>query len=141
MGGYRVAIRMGGVKSIAVRGRCASPAIKMPQHPQRYMQQPKGPLTEGPSVQESQHDHGRVLSLLKQPSRSSTSREELIWGSPNTSHIKASHPHFPHFPRFRFRIFRIFRVFVLRNLLRPLFSWGGRDVRIFRVFAVSGLNR
>ena len=46
-----------------------------------------------------------------------------------------------HFPRFRVRIFRIFRVFVLRNLLRPLFSWGGRDVRIFRIFPVSGWNR
>ena len=68
----------------------------------------------------------------------------LFWGSPKASHIKASHPHFPHFPRFRFRIFRIFRVFrvfVLRNLLRPLFSWGGRDVRIFRIFPVLGLNR
>ena len=67
-----------------------------------------------------------------------------FWGSPKASHIKASHPHFPHFPRFRvriFRIFRVFRVFVLRSLLRPLFSWGGRDVRIFRIFAVSGLNR
>ena len=66
------------------------------------------------------------------------------WGSLKASHIKASHPHFPHFPRFRvriFRIFRVFRVFVLRSLLRPLFSWGGRDVRIFRIFAVSGLNR
>ena len=46
-------------------------------------------------------------------------------------------------------VIRIFRVFVsafsvfsaLRSLLRPLFSWGGRDVRIFRIFAVSGLNR
>ena len=65
----------------------------------------------------------------------------LNWGSPKASHIEASHPHFPHFPRFRVRIFRIFRVFVLRSLLRPLFSWGGRDVRIFRIFAVSGLNR
>ena len=65
----------------------------------------------------------------------------LRWGSPKASRIKASHPHFPHFPRFRVRIFRIFRVFVLRSLLRPLFSWGGRDVRIFRIFAVSGLNR
>ena len=71
----------------------------------------------------------------------------LSWGSPKASHIKASHPHFPHFPRFRvrifriFRVFRVFRVFVLRNLFRPLFSWGGRDVRIFRIFPVSGLNR
>ena len=68
----------------------------------------------------------------------------FLWGSPKASHIKASHPHFPHFPRFHiriFRIFRVFRVFVLRSLLRPLFSWGGRDVRIFRIFAVSGLNR
>ena len=40
-----------------------------------------------------------------------------------------------------FRIFRVFCVFVLRSLLRPLFSWRGRDVRIFRIFAASCLNR
>ena len=61
-----------------------------------------------------------------------------FWGAPKASHIKASHPHFPHFPRYRVRIFR---VFVLRSLLKPLFSWGGRDVRIFRIFPLSGLNR
>ena len=70
--------------------------------------------------------------------------ERPQWGSPKASHIKASHPHFPRFPRFRvriFRIFRVFRVFVLRNLLRPLFSWAARDVRIFRIFPVSDSNR
>ena len=57
---------------------------------------------------------------------------ENVWGSP-----KASHPHFPHCPRFRgriFRIFRVFRVFALRNLLRPLFSWGERDFPHFPHF-------
>ena len=66
------------------------------------------------------------------------------WGSPKASHIKASQPHFPHFPRFRvriFRIFRVFRLFALRNLLRPLFFWGERPFRIFRIFPVSGSNR
>ena len=57
------------------------------------------------------------------------------------SHIKASQPHFQHFLRFGVCIFRVFRIFVLLNLLRPFFSWGGRDVRIFRIFPVSGLNR
>ena len=35
--------------------------------------------------------------------------------------------HYPHFSRFL--------------VLRPLFSWGGREVRIFRIFPVSGFNR
>ena len=50
-----------------------------------------------------------------------------FWGSPKASHIKASQPHFPRFPRCR--------------SAEPLFSWGGRDVLIFRIFPVSGLNR
>ena len=72
-----------------------------------------------------------------------SSRVPRMWGSPKASHIKASHPYFPHFPRFCVHIFRVFRAFVLRGLLwvRPLFSWGGRDVRIFRIFPASGLNR
>ena len=64
-----------------------------------------------------------------------------LWGSPKASHIKASHPHFPRFRVRIFRIFRVFRVFVLGSLLRLLFSWGGKDVRIFRIFPVSALNR
>ena len=43
-----------------------------------YKQQPESPLTEDLSTQESHHDHGRVFSRLKQPSRSNASGEELI---------------------------------------------------------------
>ena len=82
------------------------------------------------------------ISIVRYPGRPSHIGHRIlgpiVWGSPKASHIKASHPHFP---RFRVRIFRVFRVFVLRSLLRPLFSWGERDVRIFRIFPVSGLNR
>ena len=31
-----------------------------------HKQQPEGPLTEDPSIQESHHDHGRAKTLLKQ---------------------------------------------------------------------------
>ena len=48
----------------------------------------------------------------------SSTPKPTFWGSPKTSHVKASHPHFPHF-----RV-RIFRVFALWNLLRPLFLLG-----------------
>ena len=62
------------------------------------------------------------------------------WGSPKASHIKASHPHFPHFPRFRVRIFCIFRVVALWNLLKPLFSWGQRDLLHFPHFRRIGFE-
>ena len=56
------------------------------------------------------------------------------WGSPKASHIQASQLRFPHFPRFRVRSFCVFRIFAPWNLLKPLFSWGERDLPHFPHF-------
>ena len=56
----------------------------------------------------------------------------LNWGSPKASQ--------PHFPRFRVRIFRSFRVFARWNFLKPLSSWGQRDLPHFPHFRGIGFE-